>query len=125
MTPSQDAPGTRPARRAAAQRPSRSGPSQRQADPPQPLTASGPGTDEVAGMTSPGSGESRYPPRPSPKANGRSAGPNRVLRLTLTEAETVPMTAEQHQQAVSALSAMILSWLQRRAHGTDRPPPAT
>lgn len=40
-----------------------------------------------------------------------------VLRLTLTEPETVPMTPEQHQQAVAALSVMISSWLQRREQG--------
>jgi hypothetical protein len=32
--------------------------------------------------------------------------------------ETAPMTEEQHQQAVSALSAMIVSWLNRR-HMTE------
>ena len=36
-----------------------------------------------------------------------------ALNLRLTEPETVPMTPEQHDQAVSALSAMILTWLQR------------
>jgi hypothetical protein len=37
-----------------------------------------------------------------------------ALKLTLTEPETVPMTPEQHHQAVRALSAMILTWLQRQ-----------
>jgi hypothetical protein len=33
------------------------------------------------------------------------------------------MTEEQHQQAVNALAAMILSWLQRRAHDSHQPQP--
>jgi hypothetical protein len=37
------------------------------------------------------------------------------MRLTLTEPEMVPMTEQQHRQAVAALSAMICDWLQRRA----------
>jgi hypothetical protein len=44
-----------------------------------------------------------------------------VLRLVLTEPDTVPMSEQQHQQAISALSAMILAWLQRRAHHGRRP----
>jgi hypothetical protein len=32
----------------------------------------------------------------------------------LTEPEVVPMTEQQRQQAVSAMSTLILSWLQRR-----------
>jgi hypothetical protein len=37
-----------------------------------------------------------------------------ALKLTLTEPESVPMTPQQHRQAVDALSAMILTWLQRQ-----------
>jgi len=47
------------------------------------------------------------------KASART--PRAALRLTLTDPETVPMTGEQHQQAVAALSAMISAWLRRRA----------
>jgi len=69
-------------------------------------------------------GESRYRRRPAPPPGARNPEQNRVLRLTLTEPDTAPMTEEQHQQAVSALSAMIVSWLQRRAYGAGKPPPA-
>jgi hypothetical protein len=41
----------------------------------------------------------------------------RVLRLTLTEPVVVPMSEDEHQQAVAALSSMISAWLQRRARG--------
>ena len=68
-------------------------------------------------------GESRYRRRPTRPPGGRNPEQNRVLRLTLTEPDTAPMTEEQHQQAVSALSAMIVSWLQRRAYSTGKPPP--
>jgi len=44
-----------------------------------------------------------------------------VLRLVLTDPDTAPMTQQQHEQAISALSAMIVSWLQARAHHS-RPP---
>jgi len=47
---------------------------------------------------------------------GRAPEANRVLRLVLTEPDTVAMTDQQREQAISALSAMIVSWLQRRAH---------
>jgi hypothetical protein len=54
-----------------------------------------------------------------PAAKGSRPGtPRGVVRLTLTEPETVAMTPEQHRQAVRALSAMISSWLQRHAHDT-------
>jgi hypothetical protein len=43
------------------------------------------------------------------------------MRLTLTEPDTVPLTADQHTQAVKALSAMIVAWLQQQAH-RGRPP---
>jgi len=33
------------------------------------------------------------------------------------------MTEEQHQQAVNALAAMILSWLRHRAHHGQKPQP--
>jgi len=46
-----------------------------------------------------------------------------ALKLTLTEPETVPMTPDQHHQAVRALSAMILTWLQRQ-RGVAAPDPA-
>lgn len=58
--------------------------------------------------------ESRYRPRPSRNSRGLEA--NRILRPVLTDPETVPITAEQHEQAISALSAMIVAWLQARAH---------
>lgn len=41
-----------------------------------------------------------------------------TTRITLLPPETAPMTEEQHRQAVSALSAMIVSWLNRR-HMTE------
>jgi hypothetical protein len=41
--------------------------------------------------------------------------PHRALRLTLTEPVVVPMTEDEYQQAVAALSSMISAWLQRRA----------
>ena len=37
---------------------------------------------------------------------------NQAIQLTLTEPETVAMTPRQHQQAITALSAMIVSWLE-------------
>ena len=46
---------------------------------------------------------------------GRSPAGRRALQLTLTEPETVPMSEQQHQQAVNALSAMICDRLRRRA----------
>lgn len=48
----------------------------------------------------------------SDSGHGKSRG---VLRPTLTEPETVPMTPEQHRQAVAALSAMISNWLRHQA----------
>lgn len=45
-----------------------------------------------------------------------------MLRLVLTEPDTVAMTDEQHEQAVAALAAMIVAWLQRRAHDEAAPP---
>ena len=61
--------------------------------------------------------ESRYRPRPpGPAGAGQHPGANRVLRLVLTEPDTVPITDDQRQQAVKALSAMVVAWLQRQAH---------
>ncbi len=61
--------------------------------------------------------ESRYRRRPpADPLTGRAPEANRVLRLVLTEPDTVAMTDQQREQAISALSAMIVSWLQRRAH---------
>jgi hypothetical protein len=37
---------------------------------------------------------------------------NQAIQLTLTEPETVAMTPRQHQQAITALSTMIVSWLE-------------
>jgi hypothetical protein len=46
----------------------------------------------------------------------KQAGPGRprLPVLKLTEPEVVPMTEQQRKQAVSAMSTLILSWLQRR-----------
>lgn len=41
--------------------------------------------------------------------------PSRREPETLTEPEVVPMTVEQHDQAVAALATMICDWLQTRA----------
>jgi hypothetical protein len=73
--------------------------------------------EAVDAQGSPARRESRYRARP-PGPAGASTNPaaNRVLRLTLTEPDTVPLTADQHTQAVKALSAMIVAWLQRQAH---------
>ena len=83
------------------------GPAPEKTPPPRPDGAA----------VSPAGGESRYGLR-------RPAGPGarRVLRLVLTEPDTVAMTDEQHQQAVAALAAMIVAWLQRRAHDGISPP---
>jgi hypothetical protein len=67
--------------------------------------------------------ESRYRRGHPPASSGQDPDSNRVLRLTLTEPETVPMTEEQRQQAVNALAAMIASWLRRRAHDSHKPQP--
>jgi hypothetical protein len=37
-----------------------------------------------------------------------------VLRPTLAEPELVPMTQDQHDQAVAALATMICDWLRTR-----------
>jgi hypothetical protein len=65
--------------------------------------------------------ESRYRARPPGPAGAGHPEANRVLRLVLTEPDTVPITADQRKQAVKALSAMIVDWLQRQAHH-GRPP---
>ena len=44
---------------------------------------------------------------------------------TVTEPDVVPMTVEQHDQAVAALATMICDWLQTRAPtGTAEGPEA-
>jgi hypothetical protein len=66
--------------------------------------------------------ESRYRRRPPANpSTARHPETNRVLRLVLTEPDTVAMTEQQHEQAISVLSAMIVSWLQRRAHHGQPP----
>jgi hypothetical protein len=54
----------------------------------------------------------------------RSRGRPPLAPFTLTEPETAPMSKAQHQQAVAALSAMIVRWLQspehQQAHGRVR-----
>ena len=66
--------------------------------------------------------ESRYRARPpGPAEVSQHPEANRVLRLTLTEPDIVPITDDQHQQAVKALSAMIVAWLQRQAHHGQPP----
>jgi hypothetical protein len=75
-----------------------------------------------AGRASSTDRESRNRRRPqADQPTGRDPEANRVLRLVLTEPDTVAMTEQQREQAISALSAMIVSWLQRRAHH-GRPP---
>ncbi len=91
-------------------------------EPPEPGTAAGSAASRRRSRASSPGRESRY--RRRPPANpptGRNPETNRVLRPVLTEPDTVAMTEQQHKQAISALSAMIVSWLQRRAHH-DRPP---
>jgi hypothetical protein len=46
-----------------------------------------------------------------------------VLRPRLTEPEVVPMTPQQHDQAVDALATMICDWLraQRPATAAEKP----
>ena len=61
------------------------------------------------------------PARPARPRPARHPEANRVLRLTLTEPDTVPITDDQHHQAVKALSAMIVVWLQRQAHHGQPP----
>ena len=63
--------------------------------------------------------ESRYRPRPAVTHSNPEA--NRVLRLTLAEPQAAPFTDDQYRQAVKALSAMIVAWLQRQAHHGRRP----
>jgi hypothetical protein len=49
-------------------------------------------------------------------------GANLVLRPVLTDLDTVSITAEQHEQAGSALSAMIVAWLRAQAHRSRSEP---
>ena len=80
------------------------------------------GPETVVAQGSAGGRESRYRARPpGPARADANPDANRVLRLTLTEPDTVPLSADQHTQAVKALSAMIVAWLQRQAHH-GRPP---
>ncbi len=85
-----------------------------------PTRAATPETVEPQGSAT--GRESRYRTRP-PGPAGASQHPeaNRVLRLTLTEPDIVPITDDQHQQSVKALSAMIVAWLQRQAHHGQPP----
>jgi hypothetical protein len=90
-----------------------------------PATTSGAATTPPVGRADaprpPADGaESRHRRRPAPAA--RDPRPNRVLRPTLTEPDTTPMSADQHEQAVTALAAMIVAWLQRRALDDHTPP---
>lgn len=41
------------------------------------------------------------------------------MRPRLTKPDSVAMTGQQHEQAVAALAAMIVAWLQQRAHDDD------
>lgn len=88
---------------------------------PDPATAS-PGTHRAPPLPS-GSRESRYRRRRSPRSTVQDPQANRVLRPTLTEPDTAPMTADQHEQAVTVLAAMIVAWWQRRALDEHTPPP--
>ena len=67
-----------------------------------------------ARKTSPNDNESNYaapPAIPQLQINWVPDG-NQAIRLALTEPETAPMTPQQHQQAITALSTMIVSWLE-------------
>jgi hypothetical protein len=70
-------------------------------------------------------GESRYPARSAAGPAGREPERNRVLRLTLTEPETAPMSEQQHEQAVTALATMIASWVERRIYRHHDTPPTS
>ena len=48
-----------------------------------------------------------------------------MLRPVLTEPDTAPMSAEQHQQAVNTLAAMIVAWWQRSPAGGGQSPDRT
>jgi hypothetical protein len=54
----------------------------------------------------------------------RTARRRGVLRLSLTEPETVPITDEQHKEAVRALAVMISDWLRRQPVPPGSPRPA-
>ena len=43
----------------------------------------------------------------------------RTTPVRLREPETAPMTPEQYEQAVSALSVMILDWWRSQPHGHE------
>ena len=69
---------------------------------------------------SPAGGESRpRPRRPAWPATTGTAG-RQVMRPQLTDPDSVAMTDAQHEQAVAALAAIIVAWLQR--HAPDRAP---
>lgn len=61
----------------------------------------------------PADAESSYGAAPGPRPDDRRPDRGGAIPLTLTEPETVPITAHQHRQAVTVLSAMIVSWVQR------------
>jgi len=46
------------------------------------------------------------------------------MRPTLTAPQVVPMTPEQHGQAVAALATMIGDWIRTRPAATAAPEPA-
>ncbi|WP_204000839.1 hypothetical protein [Virgisporangium aurantiacum] len=48
----------------------------------------------------------------------------RVLRPVLTEPDTAPMNADQHEQAVNTLAAMIVAWWRRSPAANPSPDPA-
>ncbi len=97
------------------------------------------------GQGQPEAGESQYAPRASARPGAREGKPidrapnpdntvgpeadNQIptpthtgtINLTLTDPDTVAMSPEQHSQAVSALSAMIVSWLQRNPDPLSEP----
>jgi len=52
----------------------------------------------------------------------RTTDRSRAVAPRLTEPEIVPITPHQHQQAVTLLSAMIVSWLQRDTTPPVDPP---
>lgn len=54
----------------------------------------------------------------------RSPHDNQVLRPVLTAPEIAPISPEQREQAVHALAAMIVAWLQRRALDDHRVSPS-
>jgi hypothetical protein len=71
-----------------------------------------PGEDQDAGAFTVASLDHRWA---MGAAEGESAQTRRhAVKLRLLPPEIVPITKEQHEQAVSALAAMIVDWLHRR-----------